>query len=244
MIVKKSQFLGAVLFGTFGLGVATLPAESVTLNRLSSDNEMNELLGDIAFVAEGRIGDRGGFATHELNLHESDPGDPQVTDQFDWLSGVPEPFELVYDAAASLVNFTVGDRTLTQTYDNPFSDFFLRTRATQEGSSMRLGNLQLDGVDIDGESHAIADTGGLDILRISDVTGSFQLLGESTMTWQETPPVQSQLAFQIKVAEATGTEPPPSREIPEPTSVASWLVFGLLGMANRRLSLSPTKSPN
>ncbi|MGC9528193.1 MAG: choice-of-anchor W domain-containing protein [Limnospira sp.] len=164
--MKKSQILGAVLFGTFGLGVVAPPAEAVTLTRLFSDSEMNELLGDIAFVAEGRIGDRGGFATHELNLHESDPGDPQVTDQFDWLSGIPEPFELAYDAASSLVNFTLGDRTLTQTYDNPFSDFFLRTRATQAGSSMRLGNLQLDGVALDGESYAIADTGGLDILRI------------------------------------------------------------------------------
>lgn len=234
--MKISQILGAVLFGTFGLGVVAQTSEAVTLTRLSSDSEMNELLGDIAFVAEGRIGDRGGFATHELNLHESDPGDPQVTDQFDWLSGIPEPFELVYDAASSLVNFTVGDRTLTQAYDNPFSDFFLRTRATQAGSSMLLGNLQLDGVDLDGESYAIADTGGLDILRISDVTGSFQLLGESIMTWQERPPVQSELAFQIKVSEVTGTEPPPSREIPEPSSVASLIVFGLLGMSVRRLS--------
>jgi hypothetical protein len=102
---------------------------------------------------------------------------------------------------------------------------------------MLLSNLQLDGISLDGESHAVAETGGLDILQISDVAGSFQLLGESTMTWEEITPVQSQLAFQIKLAEATPTvEATPTREIPEPNLVVSFVIFSLIGITYRRLS--------
>jgi hypothetical protein len=235
--MKLHQLAATILFGAFGWVGGTLSAEAVTLTRLSSDIEMNALISDMAFVAEGRIGDNNGTATYELNLHESDPGDPQVTDQFNWVSGVSQPFELFYDAVSNLVEFTIGDRTLTHTYSNPFSDFFLRTRATQAGSSMLLSNLQLDGISLDGESHAVAETGGLDILQISDVAGSFQLLGESTMTWEEITPVQSQLAFQIKLAEATPTvEATPTREIPEPNLVVSFVIFSLIGITYRRLS--------
>jgi hypothetical protein len=229
--MQIQKFLVPFLLSTFGLGFSTPSVEAFTLNHLSSDSEMNALMQDIAFVAEGRIGDRSGTTTHELNLHESDPGHPQVTDQFNWLSGVAQPFELLYDAVSHLVHFTVGDRTLTQTYTNPFSDFFLRTRATQAGSSMLLSNLQLDGVFLNAQSHAIADTGGLDILQISDVMNSFKLKGESTMTWQGTPPVQAQLAFQIKVAQAT-----PPKEVPEPNLAISLLILSLIGITSQRPS--------
>ncbi len=229
--MKLHQPARTILISTFGLVVSTLSAEAVTLTRLSSDHEMNALISDMAFVAEGRIGDNNGTATYELNLHESDPGDPQVTDQFNWVSGVAYPFELLYDAVSHFVEFTVGDRTLTYTYHNPFSDFFLRTRATQAGSSMLLSHLQLDGVSLDSKSHAVAETGGLDILRISDVAGSFQLLGKSTMTWEEITPVQSQLAFQIKLSEGNKTQ-----EIPEPRLLVGLAVLSLMGITSRRLS--------
>ncbi|NEO28022.1 MAG: hypothetical protein F6K03_14355, partial [Kamptonema sp. SIO4C4] len=218
--MKYNQLFLKVLGGTVGLCLCAGTANAVTLTHISSDQEMNGLMDDIAFVAEGRIGDLDGFATHELNLHESDPGQPDITDQFNWQNGVTEQFELSYDATSQLVNFNIGDRTLTHTYDDPFSDIFLRTRAVNEGSDIRVDNLLLDGVALNDASHAVAETGGLDILRIADIDENFTLTGDATMNWEDSPPSQSRLAFQVKISEPS-PEPPPHKEIPEPSTVIS-----------------------
>lgn len=69
--MKLHKIATTIILSTFGLAFNPFCAEAFTLTRLSSDREMNALMKDIAFVAEGRIGDRSGTATHELNLHES-----------------------------------------------------------------------------------------------------------------------------------------------------------------------------
>ncbi|UCG51589.1 MAG: hypothetical protein JSW58_15605 [Candidatus Latescibacterota bacterium] len=55
-------------------------AEIVT-SHLSSDAEMLAVLENVAIVAEGRIGDLGGPATHELDLGD-DTGNPDTTAQY------------------------------------------------------------------------------------------------------------------------------------------------------------------
>jgi hypothetical protein len=212
------------------LGLSCSAVHAVTLTHLTSDDEMNALMQDIAFVAEGRIGDGSGVATHELNLHEFDPGDPQITEQFNWQNGVTENFELSYNPDLNLVQFTLGDRLLNYNYNDPFSDIFIRTRAVNLGSFMLIDNLSLDNQFLDDQSYAVAETGGLDILRISDVMNRFTLTGNSTMSWQDLPE-QSQLAFQIKVAQ-TEIETP-NQEIPEPSLIIGLLILAGVKISNR-----------
>ena len=216
------------------LGLNCPSVHAATLTHLSSDDEMNALMPDIAFVAEGRIGDRDGITTHELNLHEFDPGNPQITEQFNWQNGVAENFELSYDSALSLVQFTIGDRILNYNYTDPFSDIFIRTRAVNPGSSMLLSDLWLDQISLGEQSYAVAETGGLDILRISDVIADFKLIGTSTMFWQDSPPTQAKLAFQIKVAQSN--QETQNQDIPEPSLVVGFLIVGLAGYRSCRFS--------
>jgi hypothetical protein len=106
--MKLTSFTFTTILTLLGLSCSRVHA--VTLTHLTSDDEMNALMQDIAFVAEGRIGDGGGVTTHELNLHEFDPGNPQITEQFNWQNGVTENFELSYDPDLNLVQFSLGDR--------------------------------------------------------------------------------------------------------------------------------------
>ncbi|MCW6037423.1 PEP-CTERM sorting domain-containing protein [Spirulina subsalsa FACHB-351] len=219
------------------LGVLSIPAlsEAVTLHKLSSDQEMNDLMHNIAFVAEGRIGDLGGPATHELNLHESDPGKPDITAHYSWGNERTDTFILAYDAPSGWVNFSIGGETISHVYTDSFSDIFVRTRAVDAQSQIRVDNLQLDGVMLDGFSHAIAETGGLDILHIAGVTTSFLLFGQATMSWlsEAPPPTQARLAFQIKVSEGNDSDTPP-QGVPEPSAIASFVLLGLGGILSRR----------
>lgn len=105
----KYSLLITISIGTI---VSLFPAtitQAITFTNLSSDQEMNILLPKIAFVAEGRIGDLSGQSTYELDLHAEDPGFPQVTDQFNWLNGQTENFELTYDANSNFVNYLIGN---------------------------------------------------------------------------------------------------------------------------------------
>ncbi len=201
---------------------------ALTLTNLSSDREMDALLPKISFVAEGRIGDRGGFSTHELNLHEEDPGSPQVTEQFNWLNGKTEAFELTYNAESNLVKYIIGAKTLSYAYNQPFSDIFLRTRAIDAGASIVVDKLVLDDQNINASSTATGEVKGLDILRISDIAKSFRLAGNVTMSWTDEAPRNSRLAYQIKIGTPTLVPPKENKRIPEPSSIYGILtVFGL-----------------
>jgi hypothetical protein len=181
----------------------------IVTTHLTSDGEMNALLSDTIFVAEGRIGDRGGNATFELDLGQS-TSDPDVEANYDWQNGVPESFSLAYDYSTGLVTFSLGGEVLT--YTTPyvgFGDIFIRTRANPAGSSIAVYGLVLDGQSI-ADTSTSTGSGGLDILWISGIGGTsgFLLEGTVAMSWSASTPTHSNLAFQVKVASLglVGTE--------------------------------------
>ena len=186
-------------------------AELIT-SHLDNDADLIALLpaDNIAFVAEGRIGDLGGAATFELDLGQSTAA-PSVTAQYGWQSGVVEPFTLNYDNNLNTVEFTLGGNTLVYIPDRAFTEVFVRTRAVYEGTAVTVSDMVLDGEPVMDLSTATG-AGGLDILRIEGAIlwDSFTLTGNAVLSWTGTPPHQSNLAFQIKVGtpdSSTATEP-------------------------------------
>jgi len=190
-------FLAAVL-----IILPEASAAEVTTEHLGTDAEMLEFLSDTMFVAEGRIGDRGGAATFELDLGQ-DSGDPATTAQYDWQNGVPEPFTVTYDDLTGQVTFSLGGAYLV--YTTPYFDFdqiFVRTRATESETSVLVDDLVIDGVQVSDQSLAVGN--GLDILWIKGavLNNGFVLTGVATLAWTGAPPTQSRLAFQIKVGKS------------------------------------------
>ena len=174
----------------------------ITTSHLYSDVDMVALLTDTIFVAEGRIGDLGGGATFELDLGQS-TSNPAVTEQYGWQSGVQESFTLSYDAVTGLVTYSLGGKVLN--YTTPFVDFgdiFVRARAVDESTSVTVTDLVIDG-EVIGDFSSTTGPGGLDILWISGapLQDGFTVTGVATLEWSGSPPSQSRLAFQIKVAE-------------------------------------------
>ncbi len=154
---------------------------------------------ELSFTGEGRIGDRGGAATFELDLGRTTAA-PSQTAQYDWQSGVAERFSLSYDAFMNRVTYTLGGVTLTYQPDRFFNDVFVRTRATQGGTVAVVQDLVLEGVAVAEASQAMGPN-ATDILRISggSLHDGFTLTGTAVLTWQAPAPTQSNLAFQIKV---------------------------------------------
>ncbi|UCF05531.1 MAG: hypothetical protein JSV33_00400 [bacterium] len=186
------------VFCMFTTGYAS--ADLVTTH-ISSDAELVEFLSDTMFVCEGRIGDLGGAQTFELDLgHET--GNPAQTADYAWQSGVVEPFSLTYDGGTGLVTFSLGGVTLY--YTTPYFDFevvFVRTRAVDDGTSMVVTDLVLDGESVNDSSIAVGPN-GLDILLIvgGELNDGFTVTGSATLSWTGSPPTHSRLAFQVKVA--------------------------------------------
>jgi hypothetical protein len=233
--------LYTVALTTLGLGLFSSSASAISLSFVDHDNDFNALNPELAFVAEGRIGNNAMNGTHELNFHGINPANPTATsDQADfvWDNGTETDFELTYNALTGAVTYTVNGTTLNATAnDNAVNDIFLRVRATQADTSILLDNLFLDGEAI-GDSLSVTGGGawaeGMEYLRISDFTGDFKLTGTSTMTWGDTRPNNSNLAYQIKVGTADGgSEPEP---VPEPVSSLG-LLLGAAGLVlSRRAS--------
>lgn len=181
------------------LGAA--PAAALDLQHIATDAEMLELLSDTLYVAEGRIGDRGGAATFEIDLG-GDTSAPATTAQYNWQSGVLVPWALTYDHVTNLATFTVDNVVLHWTSPlSGFTDLFIRTRAVNADSDILVGGMVLDGDVVADASFADADVSGLDILWISGgmLTDGFTLSGAVTMSWTGTAPTQSRLAFQLKI---------------------------------------------
>lgn len=202
-----NRFLSAAFAGIV-LIVPFSPAAGITTGHIATDAEMLEFLSDTLFVAEGRIGDLGGAATFELDLGQNS-GAPGSTAQYDWQNGVPEPFTIAYDNLTGEVTFALGGVFLS--YTTPYFDFdqiFVRTRATETGTSIVVDGLVIDGTAIDDHSSAVGS--GLDILwiREASLNNGFVLTGTATLAWTGAPPTQSRLAFQVKVGKSAivGTE--------------------------------------
>jgi hypothetical protein len=189
-----------IVFGL--LAVLSTSVFSIGVKHLATDTELLAIISDTVFVAEGRIGDLGGAATFELDLGQSTAA-PSVTAQYAWTSGQAEPFTLTYNNMTGLVMFTIGGKMLSYTTPfDVFGDIFVRTRAVDEGNSVVVQNLVLDGQSV-GDASAAVGANGLDILWISGaaLSDGFTLTGSATIAWTGSVPTQSRLAFQIKVAE-------------------------------------------
>lgn len=206
---------------------SALASAGVIVTPIGSDAEYVSLIDTQPFVAEGRIGDRAGAATFELDLGPSTAA-PAVTEQFNWPNGDAVPFAFAYDSGSNIVTYAVGDgdllETLTYQPQGTFTDIFIRTRAVNQGSSIALNNLELDGTAIG--TDLLAAGNGLDIIRISPSTAladGFELSGNAVMSWDGNPPTQSRLAYQISVV----------NPVPEPAGL-SLLALGAAALLRRR----------
>lgn len=222
-----TQFLLAPLVATVGLASLPSVAGAFSLSFINNDHDFNDLNPNLAFVAEGRIGNNAMDGTHELNIHGIDH--PTATsDQADyiWTSGLPTVFKLMYDATTRNISYQVGNTVLNSiANNNTVSDIFIRARATVSGTSMAIADLVFNGNPL-AQSLAIAGTSNwsdsMEYLRISGFTDSFTLEGTSIMSWGDTRPSNSNLAYQIKVGNA--------QAVPEPFSVLG-LGVGASGLA-------------
>lgn len=185
-----------------GLALSSPAAGAIFTSHLASDQELLDLVPEehLAFVAEGRVGDLGGYATFELDLGQSTAA-PDTTAQHAWQSGLAEAFVLSYDHASGVVSFALGGKTLFYTPVRDFTEIFIRTRAVNDSTLVRVFDLVLNGEAVDDVSAATGPN-GLDILRIQgpELSEGFTLTGKATLTWWAAPPTQSRLAFQIKLA--------------------------------------------
>jgi hypothetical protein len=181
------------------ISLPALVQGAVFTSHIASDAELVAMLSDTMFVAEGRIGDRGGAATFELDLGQ-DTAAPYTTAQYDWQSGTVEPFTLTYDAGTSLVTFTLGGVTLQYTtswFD--FDQVFVRTRAVNEGSSVAVSDIVIDGESVMDQSQAIGNGSDILWIRGAMLDNGFTLAGNAVLSWTGAAPTQSRLAFQVKI---------------------------------------------
>jgi len=188
------------------LGTAATASAELELTHVT-DEEMLILMpeSELSATAEGRIGDRGGAATFELDIGRRTSA-PTQTAQYDWQSGVVEPFTLSYDDLGNVVTFTLGGVALTYTPDRPFDTAFLRTRAVDDASSAVLDDLVLNG-EIIGDLSSAVGPDATDILMVAGggIYGGFVLTGTAVLTWGTPVPTQSRLAFQIKLGSVSST---------------------------------------
>lgn len=224
-----TQLVLAPLVATVGLASFPAVAGAFSLSFVNNDDDFNALKPNLAFVAEGRIGNNAMNGTYELNFHginENNPTATSVQADYIWTSGLPTVFKLMYNATSRQISYQVGN-TLLQSIanNNAVSDIFIRARATAFGSSIEIADLVFNGNPL-AQSLEIAGTSNwsdsMEYLRISGVTDSFTLEGKSLMSWGAARPNNSNLAYQIKVGNA--------QAVPEPLSVLG-LGVGASGLA-------------
>jgi hypothetical protein len=200
-VTTPLRSLGPVALAAALLHLTAAPAAACpTTSHFASDAAFHAVQPEagIQFVAEGRIGDRSGAATFELDLGATTAA-PATTAQYGWVNGQAEPFTLSFNSGTGVVTFQLGGKTLNYTPGGTFTDIYVRTRATQSGTSLVVDDLDLDGCPIADNSTAVGD--GIDYLRIAGGTlnDGFVLTGIATLSWGATVPTNSHLAFQIKV---------------------------------------------
>ncbi|MBE9213737.1 PEP-CTERM sorting domain-containing protein [Plectonema cf. radiosum LEGE 06105] len=200
----------------------------IDFNQQIADGTFSEL-----FVAEGRIGDRGGAATYELSINDDVvKGARAVTEeQFNWENGKEYEFSLEYDG--NMVNYILGGETLsTSNFSSPINSIFFRTSAGKN-TATSLTNLMFNGGAIGSLSSSLNDSRDIDYLQIKDISSPFIITGKASMVWQGIAPKNSLNAFQIKVGNS------PKAKVPEPVTIGAIFVTGMAG-----LGLSKNKKKN
>ncbi len=200
----------AVAAFTF-LPIASHASNTVTTIHLASDAELDEAFPDSknAFVAEGRIGDRGASATFEAGLGET-AASAAASGQHDWQRGVREPFTIAFSKDRNLVVFALGNNTLTFAPKKgaEMVDIAIRAQALDAKASVGVADLIIGSRGVPDSSMAFG-ANGLDILLIrgASLQDGFLMTGFATLSWLGNAPSPSKLAFQIKVGEASASAP-------------------------------------
>ncbi|MDJ1178272.1 PEP-CTERM sorting domain-containing protein [Roseofilum sp. BLCC_M91] len=243
--MKSSQILTAIATTTtLSILSLTSAAQAFTIGGHYNGAEFDELGLDIPWAAESRIGRVG---DHELNIHDhTNSAQNRVQANYDnWVSGEAVDFSLAFDSLLNTLTYTVDGIELSKTeiFEDNFSDLYIRTSARKEGTSMVVDNLFLSDETMSasiGDISSASCSGGVgcgyfdaDYLHIGDIVGDFTLTGQSTMTWLGAKPNNSNLAYQIKLVEGSGSVP-----VPEPAtlSVFSLGLVGLFASRKRRQS--------
>jgi len=155
------------------------------IEHLDDDDLMYAQVENIFFVAESRIGDRGGFAQWEIILG------PEMAN-FNWQNGLEVDFTLTYDRSADLVIYQVAYNELRHSfsmYMSNLTDLYIRTWAKKAGTSIIVYDLALDGTLLGDIASAIGPY-MLDILHLMDANleDGFVLTGKQKLTWGSTVP--------------------------------------------------------
>lgn len=224
---------GALLLGSVPSHAATLALGPV------SDGALQTALAGLGvvapdggerFVAQARIGDRGGAAEQELGLFgpPSFTGGPSVapsagSTQFNWGDAQPVAFSLT--RSGGLVTFTVGTPTapsfVASLTDPTANTLVLRLRAPDGGPHITgLSDLVVDGLAV---GSASTNNGAANWL-FTDLSANFVVSGNLAFDWSAPQPLRSNMAMQLKGYETA---------VPEP-SVLALLGASLAGAAMRR----------
>ncbi len=230
--------VSGLVAGALLLGSGPAHAASLVLGPVSDGALQTALtgLGVVApnggerWVAQARIGDRGGAAEQELGLFgpPSFTGGPSVapsagSTQFNWGDNQPVAFSLTRNSG--LVTFTVGTPTapnfVASLTDPTANTLVLRLRAPGGGPHVtELSDLVVDGLAV---GSASTNDGAVNWL-FTGLSANFQVTGSLTFDWSDPQPLRSNMAMQLKGYETA---------VPEP-SVLALLGASLAGAAMRR----------
>ena len=228
----KLLMCSMVLLLLLGGGVMAQPYDT---QKISADTEMEALIGtksqiqsNIAFVTEARIGDLGGNASTEINIHDArNSATYYILEEANrtWSTSATEYFEVIYtDNPTPKVTYylyklsggTKTDEKTLETTDlqtgHSFSELFIRSRAANTNSSIRVHSLAItigsgSPTPLSGESYSVNGGDDLDILHIKNVNytsgTSWKLTGQIDWVWSSPTPDGSNLAMQIKFTETS-----------------------------------------
>lgn len=229
----RMRMVRGLLAGALLLGSVPAYAASLVLGPVGDGALQTGLagLGVVApnggerWVAQARIGDRGGAAEQELGLFgpPSFTGGPSVapsagTTQFAWADNQPVAFSLTRNAGQ--VTFTVGTQFVASLTDVTANTLVLRLRAPDGGPHVAaLSNLVVDGLAIGSASTSDGAANWL----FSGLSTNFVVSGQLAFDWADPQPLRSNLAMQLKGYETS---------VPEPTTLA--LLGVVLGAAALR----------
>ncbi|WP_414622074.1 choice-of-anchor W domain-containing protein [Calothrix sp. CCY 0018] len=235
--INARNSLFALSITALGFLIAPNSAQAMTLvnNANFDDDDFKSLINQKEFtelfVAEGRIGDRGGAGEKELKINGDvvDGAKVSTEEQFNWGNGSVYDFSLMYDG--NKVTYELDGKTLSsEDFNGSANSIFLRTFAKENKGNNSNNFVTLKDLVFNGESiGSLSSLGGeskdVDYLQLKDISSPFTLTGKTSMSWTGNNPMRSNLAFQIKV----GNSPTPT-SVPEPGTIGAIFVTGMTGL--------------